>query len=94
MTDKDLIEMGIEAKGDRLKLKAFCQSDSRRNEDERAMKKRKLKEILETGKLLRLPKSAPKPKQQNAHSTGRRQILKFEIRWKHFEKDVYKITRA
>jgi hypothetical protein len=44
MTDKDLIEMCIEAKGgDRVKLKAFCQPENRCNEDERAMKKRKLK---------------------------------------------------
>ena len=52
MTDKDLIELGVKAKGDRLKLKSFCQSGNRCNENERAMKKRKLKEILEAGKLL------------------------------------------
>ena len=95
MADKDLIEMGIKAKGDRVKLKAFCQSENLCNEDERAMKKRKLKEILEAGKSLRLPASAPKRQQQNTHKTGRKPTLKFEIRWKHFDKDVgYKIKRV
>jgi hypothetical protein len=96
MTDKDLIEMCIEAKGgDRVKLKAFCQPENRCNEDERAMKKRKLKEILEAGKSLRLPASAPKRQQQNTQKTGRKPTLKFEIRWKHFDKNAgYKIKRA
>ena len=63
MTDTYLIDMGIVAKGDRLKLKAFCESKNQSNEDERALKKRKLKEILEAGKLLRQPTPASKGKQ-------------------------------
>ena len=87
MTDRDLIEMGIVAKGDRVKLKAFCESKNQSNEDERAVRKRKLKEILEAGKLLRQPTSASKGKQQNTPKAGKKQALKFEIRWKHFNED-------
>ena len=94
MTDTDLIDMGIVAKGDRLKLKAFCESKNQSNEDERALKKRKLKEILEAGKLLRQPTPASKGKQQNTPKAGKKQTLKFEIRWKHFNEDSgYKAKR-
>ena len=44
--------------------------------------------------MLRQPTPASKGKQQNTPKAGKKQTLKFEIRWKHFNKDSgYKAKR-
>ena len=49
MSEKDLIELGVTAKVDRVKLLAFA----RRSDTEREEKMKKLKEIIEQGKASR-----------------------------------------
>jgi hypothetical protein len=89
MRDSDLVDMGLTAKGDRLKLQAFCRhGEGSHKDEERAEKKRRLKQIIESGKSSRMstaPSKEIKPKPS----------LKFEVRWKHFcEGKGYKLKRA
>ena len=48
MDEKDLVDLGLTAKGDRLKLQAFC--NQKNNSEEREQKIAKIKEILGQGK--------------------------------------------
>ena len=59
MKESDFESMGIKAKGDRLKLMAFCKSkeggsfSTKNDNDERAAKIAKIKELLKEGKRKR-----------------------------------------
>ena len=91
MQEKDLEEMGVEAKGDRVKLKAFCLQNNGR---ETRMKQ--LKEIIEKGKSTRV-QAKTKPKNTSTTSTPRspKSTLKMEFRWKHYVEGAgYKLKRA
>lgn len=63
MTSDDLQELGLHAKGDQAKLRAFCREKevSKVGENDRASKMRKLKEIIQEGKSTR---TSPKPSQK------------------------------
>lgn len=50
MSDNALAELGVVAAGDRVKLRAFCQSGSDSKDEKRTEMKRKLTEILEASK--------------------------------------------
>ena len=54
MDEKDLVDLGLTAKGDRLKLEAFC--NQKNNSEEREQKIAKIKEILGQGKGKRAKK--------------------------------------
>ena len=54
MDEKDLVDLGLTAKGDRLKLQAFC--NQKNNSEEREQKIAKIKEILGQGKGKRAKK--------------------------------------
>ena len=95
MSNEELGQLGLTAKGDQAKLRAFCRGENDLNERQEKMKKSK--KIIEEGKSTRkspvptttvnekipVPKKIPKA------------TLKFEFRWKHAKDGgEYKLVRA
>jgi hypothetical protein len=98
MTNDELHELGLHAKGDQAKLRAFCrrQDGNIGGENDRASKMRKLKEIVQEGKSTR---TSPKTSQEKATTSLSKKMkkptLKFEFRWKHSaDGNEYKLKRA
>ena len=50
MDEKDLVDLGLTAKGDRVKLQAFCNRKSEKPSEDREQNIAKIKEILGQGK--------------------------------------------
>ena len=92
--------MGLVAKGDQVKLRAFCNGRDRERAEagkiEREAKLRKLKEIVQQGRSSRV---SPKANQKKASTPTAKKSpkpnLKVEFRWKHLnELNEYKLKRA
>ena len=93
MDEKDLVDLGLTAKGDRVKLQAFCNRKSEKPSEEREQKIAKIKEILGQGKGNRAKKppvsDTAKPendgglKGKTAKKNGQA-TLKFEFGWKNW----------
>ena len=93
MDDKDLVDLGLTAKGDRVKLQAFCNCKNKKPSEDREQKIAKIKEILGQGKGNRAKKrpvsDTGKPgndgglKEKKAKKTGQA-TLKFEFGWKNW----------
>ena len=58
MNDEDLLDLGLTAKGDRLKLQAFCNRKNNTKPENREQKIARIKEILHQGKMKRGKKRA------------------------------------
>lgn len=88
MDEKDLVSLGLTAKGDRLKLQAFC--NQKNYSEEREQKIAKIKEILGQGKGKRAKKrgvsNTPKAEDDSVSKSKVAKIatLKFEFGWKHW----------
>ena len=89
LTDKDLIELGVIAKGDRVKLLAFARRSDVETVD-REEKMKKLKEIVAKGKSSRV---ATKNPQASVAKKAIKPTLRFEFRWKHDDGKGYKSQR-
>ena len=93
MDDKDLVDLGLTAKGDRVKLQAFCNRKNEKPSEDREQKIAKIKEILGQGKGDRAKKrpisNTAKPendgglKGKTAKKNGQA-TLKFEFGWKNW----------
>ena len=90
MDDKDLVDLGLTAKGDRLKLQAFCNRKSNRMSEDREQKIAKIKEILGKSKgkkaIKRHVDDTANPKNDGGSKSKAAKIatLKFEFGWKHW----------
>lgn len=88
MDEKDLVDLGLTAKGDRLKLQAFC--NQKNNSEEREQKIAKIKEILGQGKGKRaLKRGVSNTAKSENDSVSKSKVpkiatLKFEFGWKHW----------
>ncbi len=88
MEEKDLVSLGLTAKGDRLKLQAFC--NQKNYSEEREQKIAKIKEILDSGKGKRAKKrgvsNTSKAENDSVSKSKVAKIatLKFEFGWKHW----------
>ena len=93
MDEKDLVDLGLTAKGDRVKLLAFCNRKNTKPSEDREQKIAKIKEILGQGKGNRAKKrfisDTAKPendgelKGKTAKKNGQA-TLKFEFGWKNW----------
>ena len=93
MDEKDLVDLGLTAKGDRVKLLAFCNGKNTKPSEDREQKIAKIKEILGQGKGNRAKKrfisDTAKPendrelKGKTAKKNGQA-TLKFEFGWKNW----------
>ena len=93
MDEKDLVDLGLTAKGDRVKLQAFCNRKNEKPSEDREQKIAKIKEILGQGKGNRAKKrpisDTAKPendgclKGKTAKKNGQA-TLKFEFGWKNW----------
>ncbi|XP_068726598.1 uncharacterized protein [Montipora capricornis] len=90
MNDKDLVDLGLTAKGDRLKLQAFCNRKSNKMSEDRERKIAKIKEILGQSKGKRGNKrhvdDTAKPENDGGSNRkmAKTATLKFEFGWKHW----------
>ena len=93
MSDSELMDMGISAVGNRVKVRTFCKGDSMSKDDKRSEMKRKLAEIMNLSKSRRLSETTKRKAAQP--SALRKATLKCEIRCKHYVKGFgYKIKRS
>lgn len=93
MDERDLVDLGLTAKGDRVKLQAFCNRKNNKPSEDREQKIAKIKEILRQGKGSRAKKrpvsDTAKPendgglKGKMAKKNGQA-TLKFEFGWKNW----------
>ena len=94
MSDKALVDLGVVAAGDRVKLRAFCQQENGPKDEKRAEMKRKLTEILEASKSRRTSQSSVK-KSKKAPAGLKKVTLKCELCWKHYMKGAgFKTKRS
>ena len=90
MDEKDLVDLGLTAKGDQLKLQAFCNRKSSKMSEDREQKIAKIKEILGQGKSKRAIKrnvddtARPENDGGSKKKTAKIATLKFEFGWKHW----------
>ena len=93
MDEKDLIDLGLTAKGDRVKLQAFCNRINKKPSKDREQKIAKIKEILGQGKGNRAKKHpvSDTAKQENdgglkgkTAKKNSQATLKFEFGWKNW----------
>ena len=93
MDEKDLIDLGLTAKGDRVKLQAFCNRINKKPSEDREQKIAKIKEILGQGKGNRAKKRpvSDTAKQENdgglkgkTAKKNSQATLKFEFGWKNW----------
>ena len=80
MTNDELHELGLHAKGDQAKLCAFChrQDGNIGSENDRASKMRKLKEIVQEGKSTRI---SPKTSQEKATTSLSKKMKKSTLKF-------------
>ena len=89
MNDKDLLDLGLTAKGDRLKLQAFCNRKNNTKPENREQKIARIKEILDQGKMKRGKKRTFDNTAKDDNDGGSKKkanfaTLKFEFGWKHW----------
>jgi len=93
MDEKDLVDLGLKAKGDHVKLQAFCNHKNKKPSEDREQKIAKIREILEQGKGSRAkkrpvsytaePENDGGLKGKSAKKNGQA-TLKFEFGWKNW----------
>lgn len=89
MNDKDLLELGLTAEGDRLKLQAFCNRRNNTKPEDREQKIARIKEILDQGRSKRGKKRTFDNTAKDDNDGGSKKkanfaTLKFEFGWKHW----------
>ena len=84
MEEKDLVELGLLAKGDRIKLKSFCKKGISSYREEKIAR---IKQILGQGKGKKLgdPTFSAAVGSTSSGKSARTSSLKYEVGWKHWK---------
>ena len=84
MEEKDLVELGLLAKGDRIKLKSFCKKGISSDREEKIAR---IKQILGQGKGKKRgdPTFSAAVGSTSSRKSARTSSLKYEVGWKHWK---------